>query len=233
VQIRQIAAMIQRDLNGGDVGEFTKDLDTAITTFQRSVTRDTTRLYECMGDAYQCHLRVHLAVTKLFHLGLPLLMNEYLYDPLGVKLVNRFCDLQSLEADSIKFQELIRQVSANPKNRAVGNFIKVQSGASMNYRFFEHHRDEDIPASLSHLLFGLARLRLALLAKLGWRGLICFSQHWALWKDVFRGLLLVPFHRTKFRESWPVRWAFRSRGPAFARKNDAAGSPETINPVSS
>ena len=66
VQIRQIAAIIERELNGYDTNEFTKDLDTAITTFQRGVTRDTTRLYECMGDAYQCHLRVHLAVTETF-----------------------------------------------------------------------------------------------------------------------------------------------------------------------
>ena len=176
VQIRQIAAIIERGLNGHDTYEFTKDLDTAIATFQRGVTRDTTRLYECMGDAYQCHLGVHLVVTELFHLALPLLMNEWLWDPLMAKLVNRFFKLETLEADSRKFQDLIRQVSANPKNRAVRNFIKVQSGASMNNSFYEYHREEDIPASLSRMLFSLARLRLALLGKLGWRGLIRFGQ---------------------------------------------------------
>ena len=71
LQIRQIAAIIQRELSGGDTREFTKDLDTVLAAFQRSVTRDTTRLYECMGDAYQCHLRVHLAVTKLLSPGAP------------------------------------------------------------------------------------------------------------------------------------------------------------------
>jgi flavin-dependent dehydrogenase len=76
VQIRQIAAIIERELNGHNTYEFTKDLDTAIATFQRGLTRDTTRLYECMGDAYQCHIRVYLVVTELFHLALPLLMNE-------------------------------------------------------------------------------------------------------------------------------------------------------------
>ena len=111
--------MIQRELNGYDTDKFTKDLNTAITAFQRSLTRDTTRLYECMDDAYQCHLRVHLAVTKLFHLGLPLVMNDYLWDPLGVKMVNRFASLETLEADSRKFQDLIREVAANPKNREV------------------------------------------------------------------------------------------------------------------
>ena len=211
VQIRQIAAMIERELNGYDTHEFTKDLDTAITAFQRGVTRDTTRLYECMGDAYQCHLRVHLAVTELFHLALPLLLNDYLWDPLGVQLVNRFFKLETLEAESREFQVLFQEVSANPKNRAVHNFIKVQSGASMNSQFYEYRREEDIPASLSRMLFSLARLRLALLAKLGWRGLLRFSQQRALLKDVFRGLLLVPLHDTKLRESKLVRMVFRIR----------------------
>ena len=233
VQIRQIAAMIQRELNGYDTNEFTKDLDTAITAFQRSVTRDTTRLYECMEDAYQCHLRVHLIVTELFHLGLPLIMNGYLWDPLGVKLVNRFSNLETLEDDSRKFQQLIRKVAANPKNREVHNFIKVQSGASMNYAFYEHHCEEDIPASLSYMVFSLARLRLALLGKLGWRGLICFSQQRALLKDVLRGLFLVPFHRTKLRESRMVRMICHSSELALARKDVAPDSSKLIKNVSS
>ena len=232
LQIRQIAAIIERELNGWDTKEFTKDLDTVLTAFQRSVTRDTTRLYECMGDAYQCHLRVHLVVTKYFHLGLPLVMNDYLWDPLGVKLVNWFSSLETLEADSMRFQELIREVAANPKNRTVENFIKVQSGTSMNFSYYEHHREEDIAVSLTKLAFGLARLRLALLGKLGWRGLICFNQQRALLKDVFRGFFLVPFYGTKLRESRLVRWAFRSRSSAFARKQVAPSSPEIVKHLS-
>jgi flavin-dependent dehydrogenase len=219
LQIRQIAAIIKRELDGCDIREFTKDLDTVLAAFQRSVTRDTTRLYECMGDAYQCHLRVHLAVIKLFHLALPLVMNDYLWDPLGVKLVNWFSSLETLEADSRRIQDLIREVAANPKNRAVQNFIKVQSGASMNFSYYEHHREEDIAASLSKMAFDLARLRLALLGKLGWRALISFNQQRALWKDVFRGLFLVPFYGTKLRESRLVRMIFSPRGLGFARKD--------------
>jgi flavin-dependent dehydrogenase len=219
LQIRQIAAIIQRELNGSDTTEFTKDLDTVLASFQRSVTRDTTRLYECMGDPYQCHLRVHLAVTKLFHLGLPLAMNDYLWDPVGVRLVNWFSSLETLEADSKKFGELIREVAANPKNRAVENFIKVQSCASMNFPYYEYHREEDIAASLSKMALGLARLRLALLGKLGWRGLISFDQQRALFKDVFRGLFLLPFYGTKLRESRLVGMIFSSREMGFARKD--------------
>jgi len=224
LQIRQIAAIIQRELKGLDTTEFTKDLDTVLAAFQRSVTRDTTRLYECMGDAYQCHLRVHLAVLKLFHLGLPLAMNDYLWDPVGVKLVNWFSSLESLEADSTKIQELIQEVAANPKNRTVENFIKVQSCASMNFPYYEHHREEDIAASLSKMAFGLARLRLTLLGKLGWRGLINFDQQRALFKDVFRGLFLVPFYGTRLRESRLVRMIFSSPELGFAGKDSASSA---------
>jgi hypothetical protein len=176
-----------------------------------------------MGDAYQCHLRVYLVVTELFHLALPLLMNEWLWDPLMAKLVNQFFKLETLEADSRKFQDLIRQVSANPNNRAVHNFIKVQSGTSMNNPFYEYHREEDIPSSLSRMLFSLARLRLVLLGKLGWRGLIRFSQQRALLKDVFRGVLVVPFHGTNLRESRLLRMAFRSHELESAAEEMTSG----------
>ncbi len=226
VQIRQIAAMIQHELNGRETREFTKDLDTAISSFHHSLTRDTTRLYECTGDAYQCHLRVHLIVTKLFHLGLPALMNDYLCEPLGARLINRFASIATLESEAKTFHELIREVAANPKNHALENFIKVQSSASMNYVFYEYHREEELPASLSRMLFGLAGLRLMLLRKLGWRGWTRFSQQRALLRDVFRGLALMPFHGKKLRENRLVRRMFPVREMAAAGR-DAA--PDSVN----
>ncbi len=221
VQIRQIAAMIQHERNGNDCREFTKDLDTAINSFHHSLTRDTTRLYECMGDAYQCHLRVHLIVTKLFHLGLPALMNDYLWDPLGARLINRFADLATLERESKEFHDLIREVAANSKNHALENFIKVQSGDSMNYEFYEYHREEELPASLRRMLFGLARLRLDLLAALGWRGWTQFRQHRAVVRDLLRGLALLPFHGRKLRQNWLVRRAFPLRETTTLRAESA------------
>jgi flavin-dependent dehydrogenase len=222
LQIRQIAAIIQRELNGLDTKEFTRDLDTVITAFQRGVTRDTTRLYECMGNAYQCHLGVHLAVTKLFHLALPLVMNNYVWDPLGAKLINWFASLETLEVDSKRIQQLIREVAANPKNRTLENFIKVQSGVSMNFGYYEHHREEDIAASLSKMAFHLARLRLSLLGKLGWRALFNFRQQRALFKDISRGLFLVPFYGSKLRENKLVRMMFSSRETKLAPENSGS-----------
>ena len=103
-------------------------------------------------------------------------MNDYLWDPLGAKLINWFSSLETLEGDSKKIQELIRDVAANPKNRTLENFIKVQSGISMNFGYYEFHREEDIAASLSKMAFHLVRLRFSLLKKLGWRALINFKQ---------------------------------------------------------
>jgi len=229
LQIRQIGAIIQRELQGQDTSEFTRDSDTALAIFQRGVTRDTTRLYECTGDPYQCHLRVHLAVTKMFHLAVPLIMNGYLWDPLGVKLVNRFLKLQTLEDEGRVFHELIREVARNPKNRDAENFVKVQSADSMNYTFFEYYREEDIPDSLARLVFGLARLRLDLLRKLGWHGLTCFRQHGALLKDVSRGLFLkIFFSRSKLRESRLVRMLFPVGEPALSQHELPRGAPQPV-----
>jgi hypothetical protein len=69
------------------------------------------------------------------------------------------------------------------------------------------------------MAFDLARLRLSLLGKLGWRGLFSFNQHRALLKDVFRGLFLVPFYGTKLRESRLVRMLISSRGLEIAGKD--------------
>jgi flavin-dependent dehydrogenase len=230
LQIRQIAAMIQRELDGHDTAEFTNDLDTAVAALQRGITRDTTRLYTCMGDAYQCHLRVHVAVTKLFHLGLPFVMNGYLWDPVGVKLVNRFAKLEMLETDFKDFHDLIGEAATNPRNRAVDNFIKVQSAASMNAAFYEYHRDEDIPASLAHMYFGLGRLRLSLLRKLGWRGFVRFKQQRVLLKDLSRGLFLrLIFRRSKLRESALAR----TRSLPHTKKEASAGSSEVAKNLAS
>lgn len=229
VQIRQVAAMIQHELAGHDGREFTKDLDTAINAFHHSLTRDTTRLYECMGDAYQCHLRVHLIVTKLFHLGLPALMNDYLWDPLGVKLINRFADLITLESEAKEFHDLIRKVAANPTNHKLENFVKVQSSASMNYEFYEYHREEELPASLMRMLLGLARLRLALLWKLGWRGWTQFLQQRALARDLLRALALIPFRGRKLRRNWLVRAMFPLHDSLPAR-GDVSRNSDTHAP---
>lgn len=124
--------------------------------------------------------------------------DDYLWDPFGVKLINHFLDLETLEKESREFQDLIREVAADRANCKIEHFIKVQSSASMNYAFYEYHREEDIPASCFRMEFRLSRLRLALLKKLGWRAWIRFEQQRALMKNVFRGLLLMPLRHSNY-----------------------------------
>ncbi len=213
VQIRQIAAAIEHGLSGYDSGQFTQNLDAVFTAFHHGITRDTTRLYECMGDAYQCHLRVHLIVLQLFHMAIPLLLNGYLWDPAGVKIVNGIANLETLEADAERFRTLIREVAGRRKYCVPEDFIKVQSNASMNAAFYEYHREEDIPASLAKMLLSLARLRLSLLGKLGWRGWLQFEQHRQLAKDAGRAVALLSLHGKKLRDSNIARMLLASGAP--------------------
>ena len=94
----------------------------------------------------------------------------------------------------------------------------------MNFGYYEHHREEDIAASLSKMAFGLARLRLKLLGKLGWRSLIRFRQQRALWKDLLRGLFLLLFRGSNLRKNWLVRMKFASHEMTVESNNRRASS---------
>ena len=68
------------------------------------------------------------------------------------------------------------------------------------------------------MAFDLARLRLSLLGKLGWRGLYSLNQQRALLKDVF----LVPFYGTKLRESMLVQMLISSSRLGIAGKDSGS-----------
>ena len=99
----------------------------------------------------------------------------------------------------------------------------------MNFGYYEHQREEDIAASLSKMAFGLARLRLKLLGKLGWRSLIRFRQQRALWKDVSRGLFLLLFRGSNLRKNWLVRMKFAPRETAMESSHIRAGSGDLMH----
>jgi hypothetical protein len=105
----------------------------------------------------------------------------------------------------------------------------VQSGVSMNFGYYEFHREEDIAASLSKMAFHVARLRLSLLRKLGWRALINFRQQHALFKDLFRGLFLVPFFGVNLRKNWLVRMKFSSPETKQSREHSTSNAQLSRN----
>ena len=167
----------------------------------RLATREITSLYEVMHDPLRCHLRIHLAILLMFRLAVPLIFNGYMWDPIGTKIFNRLVKRSVMEANLACWKRLIDAVAAKPHNRSPANYLKVQSPFSLNYEFFEHLRDEEIPGSISSMLFYLSGLRLSLLSKLGWRAALAFEQQLALLRDLARAVAIRSvFHGTRLRE---------------------------------
>jgi hypothetical protein len=78
------------------------------------------------------------------------------------------------------------------------------------------------------MYFGLARLRLALLRKLGWRGFVRFKQQQVLLKDLSRGLFLrLVLRGSKLRES--ALAPSRNRSPQATKEASTASSEVAKN----
>jgi len=206
IQIRQVEAIINKARQAEEIEEFTNDLDTLYQNFHRLVTHEITRLYGFMHDSYRCHLMMHVSIMGSFHLGAPVILNGYMWDPIGAKLINKLASPAAIEADLKPLRRLIGEVASRPANRTISNYVKVQSFFSINYKFFEYLREEDIPQSIWEMYFYLVGFRLRLLRRIGWRGLTAFDQHLAVMKDLVRGILLrVLFNQTKLRDNMLIR----------------------------
>jgi hypothetical protein len=206
LQATQIAEIIGGERAGAAVEDFAADLDLAFQNIHRLATHEITRLYESMHDGYHCHLRMHINILVMFHLVAPLIMNGYMWDPVGTRLFNRLVDQRAIEAELIGWQALIREAAALPSSRSPESYLKVQTPFSINYKYFEHLREEDIPASIAEMCFYLVRLRLALLRKIGWRGITASDQHLALLRDLMRAVAIrMLLQGTKPRDSKLLR----------------------------
>lgn len=201
MQAQQVGEVIRRENKGEPIDEFVIDLDIAFTTMHRLATREITSLYEVMHDPLRCHLRMHLAILLMFRLAVPFIFNGYMWDPIGTKIFNRLVKRSLMEADLACWKRLIDAVASEPHNHSLANYLKVQSPFSLNHEFFEHLRDEEIPGSISSMLFYLNGLRLSLLTKLGWRGALAFEQQRALLRNLARAVAIrLVLHRTRLRE---------------------------------
>ncbi len=200
MQAQQVGEAIRREHKGEPIDEFVTDLDIAFTTMHRLATREITSLYEVIHDPLRCHLRMHLAILLMFRLAVPLIFNGYMWDPIGIK-IQSFSEAKRHGSRSrpLEAADRCRRLgTAQPLGRQLS---QVQSPFSLNYDFFEHLRDEEIPGSISGVLFYLSGLRLSLLSKLGWRGALAFEQQLALLRDLARAVSIHSvLHRTRLRE---------------------------------
>jgi flavin-dependent dehydrogenase len=202
VQARQVGEAIKRGNSGEPIDQFLAECDLAFTSMHRLATEEITHLYEVMHDPFRCHLRMHLAILLIFRLATPLIFNGYMWDPIGVKLFNRLVQRSVVAGDFEHWKRLIDAVGSVPHDRPLNSYLKVQSPFSLNYAFFERLDEDEIPGSISGMLFYLSRLRLHLLRNLGWRGATAFDQQLALLRDLARALAIrLLFHGKSLRKN--------------------------------
>jgi hypothetical protein len=126
----------------------------------------------------------------MFHIAVPLTLCGYMWDPAGVRIFNRLLRREKVSAELAELAKLIAAAASGPANAAPENYVKVQSAFSLNHRFFERTREEDIPRSIASMCLHLAGLRFRLLQACGWRGLAAFDHQVAMLRDVLRAAAL-------------------------------------------
>lgn len=207
LQVRQVAACIRRERQGRETREFTADLDAAFETLHHVATREITRLYQWMHDPYCCHLLMHVSVVGSFHLAFPLIAHDYVCDPIGARLIRKVGAPEIIELNLRSLRELILKVSKQIGPPAASDFLKVQTPFSINYRYFERLREEDMARSIAEMYLYFARLRYQLMIKGGWRTCLLFRQYAALAADAARAAAIYTLFRgKKVRDSGLVRW---------------------------
>ena len=81
--IQQVGAMVRRDVEGRLTMRSWATLTTRTPVSTGWPAGQVARLYDVMQDGYQCYLRMHLHVTTIFHMAMPLFFNGYHADAVG------------------------------------------------------------------------------------------------------------------------------------------------------
>ena len=206
--IQQVGAMIRRDREGGLTDELVGNLEKAYAGFHQLAGSQVARLYDVMHDGYQCHLRMHLHVTTIFHMAMPLFFSGYHADAVGAAMMARLGRTDGALARQLAdFEPLIAEAarrSAGSRRR----FIKVQSTFAMNYAWFEHRSDDAIPRSLSQMFRHMARMRLRLMWIAGARSWLRPGHVGGLLKSLVWTLIVGVLGKRSLKRSGLVRRLF-------------------------
>ena len=223
VAVQQVGALIRRDLDGGPTAAFAADLDAAYAGFHGLSGDLSARLYEVMQDGFQCHLRMKLNITTIFHMAMPLLFTGYHTDPAGAALMARMAQSGGLARQLTDFDPLIARAAARlaaASGSPARHFVKVQSGFSLNHPWFEHLREDEIPRSLSQLFRYMARLRLRLFRMAGVRSWFDRLQLGALLRSLAWAAAARGCGKRSLKDSRLIRWmVMRDAGPAPAGRS--------------
>ena len=165
-----------------------------------------TRLYDVMGDGYECHLRMHLHVAAFFHLAIPLMLNGYHADEVGAALMARLGRPGGgLARQLTDFEPLVARAAARQPDRSAHRFMRVQSAFAMNHSWFEYRRDDEIPRSLFRMFRHMAALRLRLMWLAGARSWFDPVQLGGLLRSLGWAAAAGGFGRRSLKQSWLIR----------------------------
>lgn len=199
--IQQVGAMVRRDLEGRLSEAYVEDLDRAYAGVHGTSSQMVGTLYEAMEDGFQCHLRMNLSISTMFHLAIPLILNGYYTDSVGARLAARFGGPTGMIRQLRRFDPLIARAAGRLSPASPRHFIKVQSSFTLNFPYFEYHRDEDIPRSMSRMFLHMTAMRLRLLRLAGMRSWIDPVQLGALVQTLLSAGAVACFGRRSLKNS--------------------------------
>ena len=110
-----------------------------------------------------------------------------------------------------RFDPLIARAAKRLSPPSPEHFIKVQSSSTLNFPYFEYHRDEDIPRSISQMFRHMTTLRLRLLRLAGIRSWFDPVQLGALARTLLSAVAVGCFGRRSLKNSRLIRWMVAPR----------------------
>ena len=121
------------------------------------------------------------------------------------------------------FEPLIARAAKNLNPPSPEHFIKVQSSFTLNFPYFEYHREEDIPRSISQMFRHMTALRLRLLRLAGMRSWFDRVQLGALAQTLLWAVAVGCFGRRSLKNSGLIRWMVAPKAGRLRR--GASGPP--------
>ena len=220
LSIQQVGAMVRRDLEGKLSEVYVEDLDRAYAGVHGTSSQMVGTLYEAMEDGFQCHLRMNLSISTMFHLAIPLILNDYYTDSVGARLAARFGGPAGMIRQLRRFDPLISRAARKLSPPEPEHFIKVQSAFTLNFPYFEYHREEDIPRSISQMFRHMTAMRLRLLRLAGIRSWFDPVQLGALVQTLLSAGAVACFGRRSLKNSRLIQWMVAPR--SGKRRRDAS-----------
>ena len=156
VQIKQVAAMVGKDLVGELTQEFAENLDYCHRSVFAMIQDNITDFYKCMHDPLQAHLHVHFDTAAYFFFLLPHWMKDYASDLHGSRWLGFCMNVGKKHIRSL--QELFASASARKgkiKSRELFNFYEDATNWDGG-RFSE----SDLQRFLSSLAISAGAMRL-------------------------------------------------------------------------